>query len=125
MAATILEVRGLAKTFGAVTAAKDIDVDIHDGEVVGVIGANGAGKTTFVNMVTGYLKPSAGTISFRGRDITRLKPREITRLGICRSFQVPQVFGSMTARENLMVALGIGGAGALSAWRPLETGERA
>jgi branched-chain amino acid transport system ATP-binding protein len=121
MSEPLLVVSGLEKSFGGVVAARDINVALGEGEVVGVIGANGAGKTTFVNMVTGYLKPSAGTIRFRGRDITRLAPREVTALGICRSFQVPQVFGSMTVRDNVMVALGIGEKGALSPWKPLET----
>ena len=62
--------------------------------MVGLIGGNGAGKTTFINMVTGYLKPDRGTIRYDGRDITELVPREITRLGICRSFQIPQLFGT-------------------------------
>ncbi|MBU6456734.1 MAG: ABC transporter ATP-binding protein [Bradyrhizobium sp.] len=103
----ILHAQGLNKRFGAVIAASDIDVSIEDGSIVGLIGGNGAGKTTFINMVTGYLKPSSGTIRYCGRDITRLGPRQITQLGICRSFQIPQLFDSLTSRENLLVALGI------------------
>lgn len=80
--AALLEVRGLCKNFGAVTAAKDINVEVHAAEVVGVIGSNGAGKTAFINMVTGYLKPTAGTIRFNGRDITGMPPRETTRAGV-------------------------------------------
>jgi branched-chain amino acid transport system ATP-binding protein len=103
----ILHAQGLNKRFGAVIAASDLDVSIEDGSVVGLIGGNGAGKTTFINMVTGYLKPSSGTIRYCGRDITRLGPRKITQLGICRSFQIPQLFDSLTSHENLLVALGI------------------
>jgi branched-chain amino acid transport system ATP-binding protein len=103
----ILESAGLTKTFGAVTAARDISVAIGEDSVVGLIGGNGAGKTTFLNLVTGYLKPTSGTVRFRGRDITGLAPRRITRLGICRSFQIPQVFDTLTAYENLLVGLGI------------------
>ncbi len=103
----ILEATGLTKTFGAVTAAKDITVAIEPDTVVGLIGGNGAGKTTFLNLVTGYLKPTAGTVRFQGKDITGMAPRRITRLGICRSFQIPQVFDSLTAYENLLVGLGI------------------
>ncbi|HEY9568647.1 MAG TPA: ABC transporter ATP-binding protein, partial [Thalassobaculum sp.] len=103
----LLEARGLNKRFGAVTAARDIEVAVTAQEVVGIIGANGAGKTTFVNMVTGWLKPSSGRVLFEGRDITGRTPREITRLGICRSFQVPQVFGSASVHDNLLIALGI------------------
>lgn len=105
--AVILDARGLNKTFGAVTAAADINVAVEQDSVVGLIGSNGAGKTTFINMVTGYLKPTSGTIHFDGRDITPLKPRQITRLGICRSFQIPQLFNSMTVHENLLVGVGI------------------
>lgn len=102
-----LEARGINRSFGAVTAAADINVAIPQHAVVGLIGSNGAGKTTFINMVTGYLKPTSGSILFRGRDITQLIPRQVTNLGICRSFQIPQLFGTMTVRENLRVPVGI------------------
>ena len=104
---TILEARGLMKSFGAVTAANDVCASIDAHSITGLIGANGAGKTTFVNMVTGYLKPSAGSIHFAGQDITLLPSRQITRLGIARSFQIPQLYDTLTVRENLIVALGI------------------
>jgi branched-chain amino acid transport system ATP-binding protein len=103
----IIETSGVGKNFGAVTAAADLSVRIEDDTVVGLIGGNGAGKTTFLNMLTGYLKPDRGTISYAGHDITKLVPREVTRLGMCRSFQIPQLFGSLTVRENLLVALGV------------------
>ena len=105
--AAILNAEGLCKKFGAVTAAWGISISIEPDTVVGLIGTNGAGKTTFVNMVTGYLKPDAGFIRFKDRDITALQPRQITHLGICRSFQIPQLYGSLTVLENLVVALGI------------------
>jgi branched-chain amino acid transport system ATP-binding protein len=105
--ALILEAKNLSKTFGAVTAAKDVSAAIEQDSVVGLIGTNGAGKTTFINMITGYLKPDAGAIEYQGRDITRLPPREITRLGICRSFQIPQLYSSLSVFENMMVGLGI------------------
>jgi branched-chain amino acid transport system ATP-binding protein len=95
------------KTFGTVTAAENLNVGFSPGEVVGIVGANGAGKTVFVNMITGYEKPSSGKIVFEGRDITPLPPREITRLGISRSFQVSQVFQSMKVSENLLIAVAI------------------
>ena len=100
----ILETRGLAKSFGAVTAAANINVTINEREIVGVIGSNGAGKTTFINMVTGYLKASEGRIMFRGRDITGLSPQRVTRAGICRSFQVAQLFPELTTLENMLIA---------------------
>ncbi len=95
----ILDARGLNKSFGAVTAASDINAAIEKDSVVGLIGTNGAGKTTFINMITGYLKPDRGAIHFEGRDITRL--------GICRSFQIPQLYSSLTVEENMGVALGV------------------
>lgn len=105
--AVILDAQGLQKTFGAVTAASDINVAIEKDSVVGLIGTNGAGKTTFINMITGYLKPDAGSIHFDGHDITALEPREITRLRICRSFQIPQLYQSLTVHGNMMAALGV------------------
>lgn len=107
MSNIILNAKGLNKSFGAVTAAVDINVAVEQGSCVGLIGTNGAGKTTFVNMITGYLKPDTGHIEFDGRDITHLQPRQITQLGICRSFQIPQLYNTMTALENLEVCFGI------------------
>ncbi|HXF45513.1 MAG TPA: ABC transporter ATP-binding protein [Burkholderiaceae bacterium] len=120
----LLETRGLAKSFGAVTAAADINVTVGEGEIVGVIGANGAGKTTFINMVTGYLKPSAGTIRFRGRDITGLPPRQVVRAGVCRSFQVSQLFRELTVLDNVLIAFAMLRDRRLSWLAPLATPER-
>ena len=103
----ILDAKGLNKSFGAVTAASGINAAIERDSVVGLIGTNGAGKTTFINMITGYLKPDSGAIHYEGRDITALPPRDITRLGICRSFQIPQLYGSLSVHENMMIGLGI------------------
>jgi len=122
--APILRAENLNKTFGAVTAAHDINVAIDEGEIVGVIGANGAGKTTFVNMVTGYLTPSSGKIFFLGRDITGYDPRYATGLGICRSFQIPQLFATATTFENLMLAMGLAEEGPAPFWAPLEKADR-
>src|SRR6266850_782155 len=103
----ILHAQGLNKNFGAVTAASDINAAIEKDSVVGLIGTNGAGKTTFINMITGYLKPDRGRIRYEGRDITELAPRDVTRLGICRSFQIPQLYASLTALENMLVGIGV------------------
>jgi len=100
----LLEAHGVGKRFGAVVAAADISVSIAPGERVSLIGSNGAGKTTFVNMITGYLKPDEGRITFDGRDITSLEPRAITRLGVARSFQIPQLYGDLSVLDNLLVA---------------------
>jgi branched-chain amino acid transport system ATP-binding protein len=120
-ATVVLEARGLNKSFGAVTAAADINVQIARDSVVGLIGSNGAGKTTFINMVTGYLKPTSGSILYQAREITGLSPRQITRLGICRSFQIPQLFNSLSVYENLQVGVGI----AARAQRGAPAGEAA
>jgi branched-chain amino acid transport system ATP-binding protein len=100
----LFEARGVGKRFGAVVAASDIDLRVTAGERVSLIGSNGAGKTTFVNMITGYLKPDMGQISFDGRDITTLHPRAVTRLGVARSFQIPQLFGDLSVLDNMLVA---------------------
>ncbi len=102
---SLLETRGLTLSFGGVVAADGIDFDLLAGERLAVIGANGAGKTTFINMVTGYIKPTAGTISFDGKDITALHPRQIVQLGIGRSFQLPQLFLEQTVRESVELAV--------------------
>ena len=105
--AIVLQAENLNKTFGAVTAAKEVSAAIEQDSVVGLIGTNGAGKTTFINMITGFIKPDTGAIHYDGRDITRLAPRQITRLGICRSFQIPQLYSSLSVHENMMVGLGV------------------
>jgi branched-chain amino acid transport system ATP-binding protein len=106
----VLAAQGLRKSFGAVTAAADISLSFDADAVASLIGANGAGKTTFLNMVTGYLRPDRGRIQFAGRDIVGLSPRRIANLGISRSFQIPQLFQTMTVRENLLVAESIAAA---------------
>jgi branched-chain amino acid transport system ATP-binding protein len=125
--ALILQTRGLCKNFGAVSAAAEVSAAIERDSVVGLIGTNGAGKTTFINMITGYLKPDRGTIEFEGRDITPLAPRDITRLGICRSFQIPQLYSSLSVFDNMMVAFGVvlanaGRGGFFSRAQPLVPG---
>ncbi len=103
--ASLLQTRGLTLKFGGVVAADGIDFDLQPGERLAVIGANGAGKTTFINMVTGYIKPSAGQIHFDGIDITRKHPRQIVQCGIGRSFQLPQLFLEHTVRESVELAI--------------------
>lgn len=116
----ILRVRDLQKSFSGIVAARNISVDVAAGEVIGIIGANGAGKTVFVNMITGYLKPSGGSIHYDGRDITGIRPRDATHVGVCRSFQISQVFMTMTVRENLQIALAIARQKGMAMLRPID-----
>ncbi len=119
----ILRVRELNKSFSGIVDANNINVDVAPGEIVGIIGANGAGKTVFVNMITGYLKPSSGTIEFNGKDITGIEPRDATHEGVCRSFQVSQVFMTMTVRQNLLIALAIARESGTAMLRPVDNPE--
>ncbi len=107
----LLELAGISRRFGAVVAADGIALSVAPGEALGIIGANGAGKSSLFNLVTGVLKPDAGTVTFDGHDITRLPARARSRLGIGRSFQIPRPFESLTVFENLLVAAEFGGAG--------------
>jgi len=112
-----LSARGLHKHFDGVVAAEDVSLEVAAGERVGLIGSNGAGKTTFVNMVTGYLKPDSGRIEIEGADITGLGPRQIVRRGVARSFQVPQLYPELSVMDNVLAAAACT-AGRLSFWRP-------
>lgn len=114
----ILETKNLEMKFGAVYAAKDVNISIEAGEVMGVIGSNGAGKTTFVNMVTGYLTPTSGEIIYRGKNIVGSATRDITKMGICRSFQIPQLFPELSVIENILIALTIAKQGKPVLFRP-------
>ena len=104
MSRVLLKARGLVIKFGGVVAADGIDLDIVEGEHLAIIGPNGAGKTTFLNIATGYLRPQAGSVEFLGHDITAHPPREITRLGIARAFQIPQLFLDHTVIEGMLIA---------------------
>jgi branched-chain amino acid transport system ATP-binding protein len=101
----LLRVESLTKSFGGFVALDNISVDIRKGERFGLIGPNGSGKTTLVNCISGALRPSRGTVSLSGEDLTPLPPNQRARRGIARSFQIPRPFRSMTVLENLMVAL--------------------
>jgi len=107
--APILSLDKISKRFGAVVVATDIDLALGEGEALGIIGPNGAGKTTLFGIITGTVPPDAGRVVFAGSDITRLSPERRCRLGIARSFQIPQPFTGMTVFENLVVAAAFGG----------------
>lgn len=102
---TLLEVRGLTKKFGGLVAVKDLDFTLEKREILGIIGPNGSGKTTVINLITGFLKPDAGRIKFEGEDITGLKPHQISKKGISRTFQQIKIFEDLTVAQNVKVAL--------------------
>ena len=108
----LLSSRGVTKSFGGLVALTDLDFELSEGEVVGLIGQNGAGKTTLINMITGVHKPDRGSILFDGHELTRLAPERITKLGIARTFQIPQPFSGLTALENVIAGLVFGKKGA-------------
>jgi branched-chain amino acid transport system ATP-binding protein len=100
----ILALERVSKSFGAVVIAEDLDLKVAEGEALGMLGPNGAGKTTLFGVISGMIAPNAGRVVFAGMDVTRLSPVKRCRLGIARSFQIPQPFGGMTVFENLVVA---------------------
>jgi branched-chain amino acid transport system ATP-binding protein len=99
-----LSVHELCVNFGGLRAADGVTLSVGRGQIHGVIGPNGAGKTTIFNCITGFYRPTSGTIRFRERDITRLRPDQIARLGIARTFQNVQLFRTMSALDNILVA---------------------
>lgn len=115
----ILQTIALSKSFGMVKAADAINVQITQGELVGIVGANGSGKTTFLNLITGYLQPDHGRILIQGRDSTGLPPRQITRLGLARSFQIPQLYTALSVLENVLLSLSAQAGKSTGFWRPL------
>ncbi|WMD20023.1 ABC transporter ATP-binding protein [Achromobacter seleniivolatilans] len=100
----LIQTTGLTLSFGGVVAADNINFELHEGERLAVIGQNGAGKTTFINICTGYLAPSKGKVYFDGRDVTAMAPRKIVRMGLGRSFQLPQLFTEHTVRQCVQIA---------------------
>ncbi|MGI9381404.1 MAG: ABC transporter ATP-binding protein [Methyloligellaceae bacterium] len=100
-----LNVQGLNKSFGALQAVKDLNFQLKQGELLALIGPNGAGKSTCFNMLNGQLRPDSGSVVFAEREIVGLKPRQIWRLGVGRTFQITATFSSMTVRENIQMAL--------------------
>jgi branched-chain amino acid transport system ATP-binding protein len=100
---TLLEVGGLTKRFGGLTAVKDVSFALSRGEISGILGPNGAGKTTLFNLLTGFIAPDSGSVTFDGRALRGLSPNRIVNLGVARTFQLCRPFVGMTALENVIV----------------------
>jgi branched-chain amino acid transport system ATP-binding protein len=109
--AVLLSFEGVSKNFGALKVTDNLSFEVEKGEALGVLGPNGAGRTTVFNLITGGLAPNAGRIQFNGRDITKLTPHERCRAGIGRSYQVALPFEGMTVFENLLVGAMFGDSG--------------
>ena len=114
---SILRLDGLSRSFGGVLAVDSIDLAIEPGEIVGLMGANGAGKTTLFGLIAGNLHPSAGTIRFEDRRIERLRPDQVSRLGIARAFQIVRPFAGLSVLENVAVGVLFGSGRELSVAR--------
>ncbi len=117
MSDTILETAGLTREFGGFVAVNGVALKVRQGSIHALIGPNGAGKTTCFNMLTKFLAPTRGTIHFKGRDITGLKPAQVARLGLVRSFQISAVFPHLTALENVRLALQRARGASFDFWR--------
>ena len=102
---SLLEVKELTKHFGGLAAVSDVDLDINEGEIRGLIGPNGAGKSTFFNLVSGFYKPTRGTVTFKGENITGLRPDVISGKGLVRTFQATILFQQMTVIDNVLAGL--------------------
>ena len=121
---SLLQVRNLAKSFGGVRAVDAVSFDLPAGQLLALLGPNGAGKSTCFNMVNGQIKPDAGSILFEGREIAGLRPREIWRMGVGRTFQIAATFHSMTVIENVQMALISHQQKLFGLWRPARDHQR-
>lgn len=104
----MLEGRGVTRYFGGLAAVSNVDFHVEEGEVLGLIGPNGAGKTTLFNLISAALPPRSGSIQFKGTEITNLKPYQICRMGVARTFQTVKVFGNMSASDNVLLGASFG-----------------
>lgn len=99
----MLEVQGVRHSFGGLQAVDEVDLEVSEGEIVGLIGPNGAGKTTLFNCITGTIRPQAGSVRLRGEQLVGLRPHRVARMGLIRSFQIPRTFEKMTILENMLL----------------------
>ncbi|MBA4271179.1 MAG: ABC transporter ATP-binding protein, partial [Methylobacterium sp.] len=101
---TVLEVDNLHKAFGGIKAVNGVSFSVKEGEILGIIGPNGCGKSTLFNCILGQLEPTEGRVKLDGREVTNMRPSDLNRLGVSRTFQLLQVFPELTVRENLILA---------------------
>ncbi|MDE3223364.1 MAG: ATP-binding cassette domain-containing protein, partial [Acidobacteriota bacterium] len=101
---TLLEAKNISRSFGGLKALNACDLEVEKGSITGLIGPNGSGKTTLFNVITGYVRPDTGTVTFNGEDVTGAEPDKIFAKGIGRTFQLTRIFGRMTVLENMLVA---------------------
>ena len=113
---SVLEVRGVTKNFGSLVAVRDVSIAVERGELRAVIGPNGAGKTTFFNLISGFFPPSAGSIVFDGRDITRVAAHRRVALGMARTFQITEIFPELTVAENVRISAEVAAGYRLRPW---------
>ena len=113
---TMLQVQNASKNFGSLVAVQNVSLLVQPGELRAIIGPNGAGKTTFFNLISGFFPPTAGSISFDGRDVTRMPAHARVGLGMARTFQVTEVFPELTVRENLRISVEVAAGLRLRAW---------
>jgi branched-chain amino acid transport system ATP-binding protein len=116
----LLEARGLCKDFSGFRAVDGVDLRVRQGSIHALIGPNGAGKSTCFNLLTKFVKPSAGRILLRGQDVTHLSPAALAQAGVVRSFQISAVFARLSVLDNVVVALQRQAGGSLQFWRPLR-----
>jgi branched-chain amino acid transport system ATP-binding protein len=101
---TVLQVEGVAKHFGGIRAVEDVSFEVHEGEILGIIGPNGCGKSTLFNCILGQLTPNSGRVRLDGQDVTGFTPEAMSKRGVSRTFQLLQVFPELSVRENLILA---------------------
>lgn len=104
---TLLSVENISKRFGGLQALKDVSFDVEVGEIRAVIGPNGAGKTTLFNIINGFLRPDSGAVIFAGKNITKMRPNEIAKSGLARTFQIVKLFSNLSVLENVLAGLGV------------------
>jgi branched-chain amino acid transport system ATP-binding protein len=113
---SMLDVDNVSKRFGSLVALRDVSLHVEQGELRAIIGPNGAGKTTLFNLVSGFFRPSAGTIGFEGRDVTALPAHERVALGIARTFQITEIFPELTVLENVRISTEVADGYRLRPW---------